>query len=73
MAKVIRRDTTTSVVRNPLNEQEPVEVVRFSIVVQAVFKKTPESEIPVGAHRRAILEIPLRDLECQCPKIRLNK
>lgn len=77
MAKVIGRDTSSETSsENYMKSGSQEETVRFTINVLAIFKKSSMMKGTTSAMlRRGPLtwEIPLKDLECRCPRIKMNK
>ncbi|XP_059616824.1 netrin-B [Phlebotomus argentipes] len=72
MAKVAGRD----VVKDKENNSE--DMIQFNLVVQAVYKKSQGTSLLAGVIpglRRATvpLIVPMRDFECRCPKLKINK
>lgn len=67
MAKVIGRDMSQGSTKGSTAGE-----VRFQLNVQAVFKKSIGQG---GALRQTpvILVVPTKDLECRCPRIKINK
>lgn len=75
MAKIIDRDTQTETSSSSnLTKGKAAQTTKFSIHVQAVFKKSP-GRVLAGAPRRApiTLAASTQDLECRCPRLKINK
>lgn len=75
MAKIIDRDTQTETSSSSnLTKGKAAQTTKFSIHVQAVFKKSP-GRVLAGAQRRALITLAAssQDLECRCPRLKINK
>lgn len=60
------------------HSSDATAVVKFTLSVQKVFKRSPSPGSPLSvALRRSsqhvTLVVDVQDLECRCPKIRVNK
>lgn len=77
IAKIIDRDTQTETSNSnssPTKGKPGQSSTKFSIQVSQVFKKSPGKPL-AGAPRRApyTLLASTQDLECRCPKLKINK
>ena len=67
MCKIIERNEPNRYSKDPQYQSS-----KFSISIQAVFKKSQDSVYSV-VRRTVPLLISAKDLECRCPKIKANK
>lgn len=70
--------TTNTNSQNSYSSNDATAVVKFTLSVQKVFKRSPSPGSPLSvALRRSsqhvTLVVDVQDLECRCPKIRVNK
>lgn len=80
MARVVGRETATAIksassreVPNR-NRGESSDMVKFNLIIQQIFKRTDEGPLADAVKRTPIsLMISLKDLQCQCPKVKMNK
>lgn len=77
MVKVIGRETSTEVSSSEqYTKESQEEMVKFDISIQAIFKRsTPVVGASTTMMKRGPMTwmIPYKDLECRCPKIKLNR
>lgn len=77
MVKVIGRETSTEVSSSEqYTKENQEEMVKFDISIQAIFKRSS----PVAGASTTLMKrgpmtwmIPYKDLECRCPKIKINR
>jgi hypothetical protein len=65
MAKVISRNLASG---------KSKDDVHFNLIVQNVFKSSPKSRLTAHQKRTPItLSVPIKNMDCRCPNIRMNK
>lgn len=60
------------------SSNDATAVVKFTLSVQKVFKRSPSPGSPLSvaltrSSQHVTLVVDVQDLECRCPKIRVNK
>lgn len=80
MAKVTAKDTkpdNANLKSNPNHSPNSNDVVKFTLSVQKVFKRSPSPNSPLALSLRrsthVTLVVEVKDLECRCPRIKVNK
>ncbi|XP_055911409.1 netrin-B [Eupeodes corollae] len=76
MAKVVGHDRASmEISTEQYSIERQNEIFKFEINIQAIFKRNPASGTTSALLGRGpmVLLVPRKNLECQCPKIKLNK
>lgn len=76
MARVVGRETATAIKSASSREatNRHPDMVKFNLIIQQIFKRTDDGPLADAVKRTPIsLMISLKDLQCQCPKIKMNK
>lgn len=81
MAKVVGKEASTEQYSSEQYSKENYqqtekEIVKFNIQIQAIFKRSPLEYSTTSSHlRRGPLTwiIPSSSLDCNCPKIKINR
>uniref|UniRef100_A0A336LT47 CSON004133 protein n=1 Tax=Culicoides sonorensis TaxID=179676 RepID=A0A336LT47_CULSO len=82
MARVVGRETATAiksassreVTSNNKNRGEYADMVKFNLIIQQIFKRTDDGPLADAVKRTPItMMISVNDLQCQCPKVKINK
>lgn len=80
MARVVGRETATAIKSassresSNRNRGESSDMVKFNLILQQIFKRTDDGPLADAVKRTPItLMISLKDLQCQCPKVKMNK
>lgn len=73
MAKVIAREVIPSASKS-MEDQSKSESVKFTLQVKAIFRKSEDSVVSTLPKGKNIsLYVFARDLDCNCPKIKIKK
>lgn len=77
MAKIIDRESQTAEATASQTKGSAAQLTKFTISVQAVFKKSVgdpgASLIAIQRRTPIVLLVPTKDLECRCLRIKTNK
>lgn len=70
MGRIVERDARTEA--NRFVKDPSYQPVKYSIIIQAVFKKSQDS-VATTVRKTVPLIVSVKDLECRCPKLKPNR
>lgn len=75
MARVVGREAATST-KSSVSRESAVakDMVKFNLIVLQIFKRSSEGPLADAVKRMPVsLIVSSKELECNCPKIKVNK